>query len=260
MNYHRTNFGKLIISRNGDMYTTFHKLNLIIIKGNGNVLNINHEISKLIINGSDNNIEISSSGNVKQIILKGNINKITSKSPQILNISDFGSGNKRIFDRIEDEDDEDDNIEIQPQRYVVDSEHEDTEEDVNEEEDELGNNNNQNNYQSHGDMILEIVRNINVLIERTNMLNNSVMHIFNLNMEINTTNIESILSNLVDISFKNKDNNKDNEKCAICYENFLENEQIKMTGCFHLFHFQCIKKWIETKSESPDCPICRMKL
>ena len=113
------------------MYTTFHKLNLIIIKGNGNVLNINHEINKLIINGSDNNIEISSSGNVKQIILKGNINKITSKSPQILNISDFGSGNKRIFDRIEDEDDEDDNIEIQPQRYVVDSEHEDTEEDDN---------------------------------------------------------------------------------------------------------------------------------
>ncbi len=74
-----------------------------------------------------------------------------------------------------------------------------------------------------------------------------------------------ILNELVDVQFKNVSENvkEGNEKCVICYENFLKDENIKMTTCFHLFHFNCIKKWVQSKNRSiepPDCPICRRKL
>ena len=74
-----------------------------------------------------------------------------------------------------------------------------------------------------------------------------------------------ILNELVDVQFKNVSENvkEGNEKFVICYENFLKDENIKMTGCFHLFHLNCIKKWVQSKhglDEQPDCPICRRNL
>ena len=76
---------------------------------------------------------------------------------------------------------------------------------------------------------------------------------------------EIILCDLIDIPFKNvsKGVKEGNEKCVICFEDFEENESVKMTNCFHIFHYNCIKKWIESKQElieEPDCPICRREL
>ena len=76
---------------------------------------------------------------------------------------------------------------------------------------------------------------------------------------------KEILMDLIDISYKkvSKGITEGNEKCVICYENFMKNESLKMTQCFHLFHFQCIQKWVESKInevELPECPICRRKL
>ena len=76
---------------------------------------------------------------------------------------------------------------------------------------------------------------------------------------------KTISMDLIDISFKNisKEIKEGNEKCVICYENFIKNERVKMTKCFHIFHFKCIKKWAESKTEltkKPECPICRRKL
>lgn len=78
-------------------------------------------------------------------------------------------------------------------------------------------------------------------------------------------NDDNVLSDLIDISFKNvsKGVKEGNEKCVICFENFKENEQVKMTSCFHIFHFKCIKKWVENReelTEAPNCPICRKNL
>ena len=57
--------------------------------------------------------------------------------------------------------------------------------------------------------------------------------------------------NLIDVTFNNisKGVKDGNEKCVICYENFKKKESVKMTTCFHLFHFNCIKEWIKTKKE-----------
>ena len=234
--YHRTNIrGKLIISKNNGFYSTYHKLNIIIINGTNNKLHINHRIHKLIINGNNNDIEINPLGNVKRIILKGNTNKINSKYSKALTLSDLGLGNKLIFDSINNSDDSDtSDIEIQPQRYVINQDEylESTSEENAEEDDNVI-------IQQQQNLVFEIVNNINLAINLS---------------------VENILNNLVNISYKSGGNNKENDKCPICFDNFKENEQVKMTFCFHVFHIVCIKKWIETKLECPDCPICRRKL
>ena len=261
---HRTNLGKLIISKNNNKYITYHKLKIILVNGNDNELNIRHNIHKLIINGNNNNIEINQTAKINQIIIKGNINKILSKYS--LNISDYGKGNQIIIHKneinIKEQDDEDNSLEIQPQRYVLNWENEivDEENDEEEKEDEsdINSGENNNNYFQ----LLEAINNINILIQNANIFINTTKEILQNNFN---SKIENILSNLINISFTNKNinnnhNNNSNEKCAICYENFFEGEKIKMTSCFHLYHFLCIKKWIQIKIESPDCPICRRKI
>ena len=255
MHNNQTNFrGKLIISRHGDFYETYHKLNTIIINGNNNMLDINHKIHKLIINGNNNNIEINPFGNIIQLTLKGNNNKIISELRKVVYISDFGSENKIIFNENNSQEEEDSSdIEAQPQRYIINYE-EDFMENNSEEEEENG----YNNSDRDSNIIFDIVNNINLLVERTNILTFSLEQYINNNL-INS-NIENALNNLLDISFNDKGINNNNDRCIICFENFIENEKIEMTKCFHLFHYLCIKKWIIIKSESPDCPICRRKL
>ena len=261
----RTNFGKLIISKNHNKYMTYHTLKIILVNGNENELNIRHNIHKLIINGNNNNIEIDQTVKINLIILRGDINKIISKNS--LNISDYGIGNQIIIHKndinIEEQDDEDTSLEIEPQRYVLNwenesIENENEEEEVNEDESDINSEENNNNYFQ----LLEAINNINILIQNANIFINTTKQILQNSLN---SKIDNILSNLIDISFTNKNINNDpknnpNEKCAICYENFSEGEQIKMTSCFHLYHFLCIKKWIQIKIESPDCPICRRKI
>ena len=57
-----------------------------------------------------------------------------------------------------------------------------------------------------------------------------------------------------------KDANKleeENKKCMICLENYNSNEKVTALPCIHLFHTNCIKKWMEKKRE---CPICKLRL
>lgn len=42
--------------------------------------------------------------------------------------------------------------------------------------------------------------------------------------------------------------------CCICLTNMKLNDQITQLKCKHMFHYQCIDKWIQTKEE---CPFCR---
>ena len=57
-----------------------------------------------------------------------------------------------------------------------------------------------------------------------------------------------------------KDINKlteDKKKCCICLENFKINDETINLPCIHIFHSDCIKKWMKRQDI---CPICKNKI
>ena len=51
--------------------------------------------------------------------------------------------------------------------------------------------------------------------------------------------------------------NKDfeNNECIICLEPMIINDKVKILECGHMYHYDCINKWIEKKGEI-NCPLC----
>lgn len=49
--------------------------------------------------------------------------------------------------------------------------------------------------------------------------------------------------------------NKDfeNSECIICLENMIKGERVKILGCGHMYHYDCIMEWFKRKRE---CPLC----
>ena len=46
--------------------------------------------------------------------------------------------------------------------------------------------------------------------------------------------------------------------CSICLEQFIkEKSEISITPCEHIFHMDCIIKWIESNGSNPYCPNCK---
>ena len=53
----------------------------------------------------------------------------------------------------------------------------------------------------------------------------------------------------------------DCEKCSICLEAFEFNKsQVSVTPCKHIFHFDCLKNWLETEVVNPQCPNCKYRI
>jgi len=52
-------------------------------------------------------------------------------------------------------------------------------------------------------------------------------------------------------------NGKSDDSCVICQEDFKKEDRLKITPCSHIFHPQCISKWLETECIRPTCPTCR---
>ena len=79
-------------------------------------------------------------------------------------------------------------------------------------------------------------------------------------------NNKKIIDKLLENELKEKIYNKDLiindcETCSICLENFeCEKSQISITPCKHIFHFNCIKKWILDNVLNPKCPNCNFNL
>ena len=46
----------------------------------------------------------------------------------------------------------------------------------------------------------------------------------------------------------------DDCKCIICLDEYVDNQVLSVMKCQHVFHYNCLKKWL---NESPNCPICR---
>ena len=274
--------GKLFISRNNEHYETFNYLDLVLVKGNRNIIDINHSVKKLIITGYRNIVTINAR-KIQKISLEGNNNKIfISYSCKIYDISDYGKRNK-IYKRTND--DENENDELQNSNSEDAEEVEEVEEEKEEINDntqtnvEINNNNTENedededkdeNEQNNGNIIIGgfgVISNAPLDNNDNEVIRNFILSRIARDLPKNNKNISeinNILDDLIDIPFKNSKKTKEgNEKCVICYENFKEKEIVKMTSCFHIYHFKCIKKWIENKielRENPDCPICRRKL
>ncbi|CAN8284146.1 unnamed protein product [Cochlearia groenlandica] len=52
------------------------------------------------------------------------------------------------------------------------------------------------------------------------------------------------------------DSDQESETCAICLENMSETNNIcQLPNCSHLFHEECVIKWLERQHDS--CPLCR---
>lgn len=47
-----------------------------------------------------------------------------------------------------------------------------------------------------------------------------------------------------------------NDTCYICMDNFTNNDKCIKLKCSHIYHLDCIKKWIE-RSHNSKCVICK---
>ena len=265
--YAHNQFGKLIISKSDDYYETFNKLNLIVVNGDDNKIDIIHKVQKLIINGENNEIIINVSGKVENVIFRGNNNSLYCYCfDSYTRKYDYGSRNKLYIKRnevYEDKENESDNEE-KKEEYMSNTIKFNKEVNL----DNCINEDSEDNDHYTGD-IFDIYPPLSNL--RFNLFQESAIRIISetlankVDLESEKPDINEFLSDLIDISYKNvsKGIKTENEKCVICYESFEEKEKVKMTNCFHLFHFKCIKKWIESKAnlaQTPECPICRRKL
>jgi hypothetical protein len=50
---------------------------------------------------------------------------------------------------------------------------------------------------------------------------------------------------------------EDKKRCSICLENFKNGDDSIILPCIHIFHSECIKKWMKNNGI---CPICKLKI
>jgi len=58
-------------------------------------------------------------------------------------------------------------------------------------------------------------------------------------------------SQIIDYIILEKDFN--NNECIICLESMIKGERVKILGCGHMYHYDCIMEWFKRKKE---CPLC----
>jgi hypothetical protein len=107
-----------------------------------------------------------------------------------------------------------------------------------------------------------ILNNIN------NNLNNLYLNNFNYGIDINNTdriNFMSYLKKIKSIKFKEVQkevNEIINPKCPIDIENFLPEDDVILTKCLHIFHYDCLKTFVEKNKTKKEfrCPLCNNPL
>lgn len=46
-------------------------------------------------------------------------------------------------------------------------------------------------------------------------------------------------------------------QCAVCFEDYIHEEEVRKLACTHLFHEKCIFPWLKNNAT---CPVCRARL
>ena len=54
-----------------------------------------------------------------------------------------------------------------------------------------------------------------------------------------------------------EDDESDDHKCAVCQCNFERGEEMRVLGCSHRFHVDCIDGWLRGR---PTCPMCKTSI
>ena len=72
-----------------------------------------------------------------------------------------------------------------------------------------------------------------------------------------------IASKLKKLKFKQSKHKANQDSCCVCVDDFSPDCMVRETPCNHLFHDECLMKWVETKikaGDAADCPFCRTEL
>ena len=71
---------------------------------------------------------------------------------------------------------------------------------------------------------------------------------------------KTLINNYLDNELKGKKfstiKDKKITKCTICIEDFQDENIVSVTPCNHIFHFECIKKWMVNDINHIKCPLC----
>ena len=76
-------------------------------------------------------------------------------------------------------------------------------------------------------------------------------------------NAEKKFNEIKGIQYKNVIDKNNRNNCVICLENFEDDDEVIEMNCFHLFHYECIKKWFLPSNSvniNNSCPECRKEL
>ena len=46
------------------------------------------------------------------------------------------------------------------------------------------------------------------------------------------------------------------EDCPVCLEGYMEGQRGAMAACAHRFHESCMRDWIDSRTDCPEC--CRL--
>ena len=65
--------------------------------------------------------------------------------------------------------------------------------------------------------------------------------------------LSKLISNSEINIFQNVKNNN-HSLCVICQDDFLANDIVRIFKCKHLFHINCIERWL---CENKKCPLCK---
>ena len=132
-----------------------------------------------------------------------------------------------------------------------DDEEEEEEEDDDEEEEEENENNNQNNDSNESNESDEEINEEEDSNEENNRENNE-------NQIFNNKKKQFILE-LNEFQYKHikKYSKIKEKKCSICLLKYKKSDIIKEFPCSHVFHKNCILKWIE---KSNICPLCKYNI
>jgi len=84
------------------------------------------------------------------------------------------------------------------------------------------------------------------------LLMNLLVHLFNPNRGIRSEE----LSRLEEVTFRRNSQviSGEEEKCPVCFTEFVNGETIRRLPCKHLFHVSCVDTWLVQNSH---CPVCR---